>query len=333
MAPPGAPRSTRCAARADLPDVPEDPLAASRRDLAGLEMGGAARSTFLLGLGQAADLTGTLRLRSGDLRGERSRRSSRARPRPSIAYSWERGSSLPNRPIRQGGPVAPEATSSGRQELGPLEMPAVLVPNHLYLGERSIRPCSEPNCPAANPGGRTAVLALPHQHGGTTGRSGPRRPPEGTPCWRDAWEASSIPFPSAGTHDRHGRTVRDLFGGRLDIRNVTAERPFSAGREIGADVNVRLIDLERLSQPWASVASRAPFRFYKGFAGRLRPAGRVSSHDGVGTRERGQPVREPQGGELHLPGEYGLRAKRYGLSLMTTFFKNSPTRRSVSNAA
>jgi hypothetical protein len=44
-----------------------------------------------------------------------------------------------------------------------------------------------------------------------------------------------------------GALTGDLFGGRLDVRRVTVERPFSSGPEIGADVNVDRADLERLS--------------------------------------------------------------------------------------
>jgi hypothetical protein len=45
-----------------------------------------------------------------------------------------------------------------------------------------------------------------------------------------------------------GDLTGDLFGGKVDVRNVTVERPFSRGPEIGGDFAFSLLDLERLSE-------------------------------------------------------------------------------------
>jgi hypothetical protein len=109
-----------------------------------------------------------------------------------------------------------------------------------------------------------------------------------------------------------GELTGELFGGRMEIRNVTVERPFGEGREIGADVEADRIDLERLTA--ALGAGRVTGRLSASVSGcgRLRPAGGVPSQGGVGPRERSGPVGEHQGGELHLAGRHGLVVERDG---------------------
>jgi len=230
-----------------------DPLAASHRDLAGLEMDGTADVVLSFsGSGQAADLTGTLRLRSGDLRRgtEPPLLSGLAIDLP-ISYSLgtaNPGLPRPSDAARWGRLSLKELRLAG-QELGPLEMPAVLVPNHLYLegaidtslfgarlSLRRIR-VDEP----LSPGFRINMAAQL----------------DGLDIARIAGESPMLEGRLGGLLDpvaisrerltATGELTGDLFGGRLDIRNVTAERPVSAGREIGADVTVERIDLERLS--------------------------------------------------------------------------------------
>ncbi len=119
-----------------------------------------------------------------------------------------------------------------------------------------------------------------------------------------------------------GELTGDLFGGRLDIRNVTAERPFSAGREIGADVNVRLIDLERLS---AALGVGRITGLLSGSIEGLRVAyGQpVAFHlkmESVPTKGVSQSVSLKAVNSISLVST-GSALSGMGLSLMTTFFK------------
>ncbi|OGQ00441.1 MAG: hypothetical protein A2Z40_04520 [Deltaproteobacteria bacterium RBG_19FT_COMBO_60_16] len=230
-----------------------DPLAAKQRDLAGLEMDGAAELDMAFsGSVQAVDLAGTLRLRSGDVRrgAEPPLLSGLDLDLP-IAYSLgdaNPGHSRPSDAAKWGRLSLKKLRLAG-QELGPLEMPAVLVPNHLYLGgtidaslfgaKLSLRriQVDEP----LSPGFRITLAAQL----------------DGLDLARVAGENSMLEGHLGGLLDpvaigrermtADGELTGDLFGGRLDVRHVTVERPFGAGREIGADVNVSRVDLERLS--------------------------------------------------------------------------------------
>jgi hypothetical protein len=230
-----------------------DPLAASEPGLVGLEMEGAAEVALsFTGTGKTTALDGTLRLRSGELRrkAEPPLLSGLEIDLP-IAYSF--GAANP------GLPVPSDATKWGRlrlekirlsgQELGPLEMPAVLVPNHLYLGgtvEASLFGAKlalrriqvdEPLSP-----GFRIRMAAELDDLNLSGIAG------NDPMLEGRLGGTLDPL----TIDRErvtaaGTLTGDLFGGRLDVRRLTVERPFGAGREIGADVTVDRIDLERFS--------------------------------------------------------------------------------------
>ena len=230
-----------------------DPLAASEPGLAGLEMEGSADAALsFTGTGKAADLDGTLRLRSGDLRrkAEPPLLSGLDIDLP-IAYSY--GVANP------GLPAPSDATKWGRlrlekirlsgQELGPLEMPAVLVPNHLYLqgtveaslfgAKLALRriQVDEPLSPAfrLNMAVRLDGLDLARVAGKDPLLEG---------------HLEGLLDPVILGRERitaFGELTGDLFGGRLEVARVTVERPFGAGREIGADVSVDRIDLERFS--------------------------------------------------------------------------------------
>jgi hypothetical protein len=230
-----------------------DPLAPSHRDLAGLEMDGTAEVDLSFsGSGQAADLEGTLRLRSGDLRrGAEPPLLSGLHIDLPIAYSL--GTANPDLPRPS------DAAGWGRlrlkelrlagQELGPLEMPAVLVPNHLYLGgaidtslfgaRLSLRRIQVDD--PLSPGFRISMSA--RVDGLDLARIAGENPMlEG--------HLSGLLDPVAIGRERMtsgGELTGDLFGGRVTVRRVAVERPFSAGRESGADVTVERIDLERLS--------------------------------------------------------------------------------------
>ncbi|MBE0568352.1 MAG: hypothetical protein IH577_01570 [Deltaproteobacteria bacterium] len=231
-----------------------DPMAASQPDLAGLETDGTAELDLTFsGSGKTADLAGALRLRSGDVRrGKEPPRIEGLDIDLPIAYSLGAGN--------PGQPKPPDAAKWGRlrlkklrlagQELGPLEMPAVLVPNRLYLGGSidttllgarvSLRRIwvGEP----LSPNFRIHMAAQL----------------DGLDLARVAGDNSMLEGSLGGLLDpvsigrermtAAGELTGELYGGRLDIRNVTMERPFGAGREIGADVNVRQMDLERLSE-------------------------------------------------------------------------------------
>ena len=231
-----------------------DPLAASRRELAGLTMEGTAEVDLsFTGAGQAADLAGSLRVHSGDLRRgtEPPLLSGLAIDLP-IAYSL--GAENPDRPrpsdAKNWGRLRLKTLRLADQDLGPLEMPAVLVPNRLYLGggiDLSLfgAGLSLRKIQVDEPLSRSFGIRMAAEL-------------DGLDLARVAGEKGMLEGHLGGLLDpvaigskrmtAAGELTGDLFGGRLDIRNLTVERPFSAGREIGADIHVGMMDLERFSE-------------------------------------------------------------------------------------
>ena len=308
-----------------------DPLAASRRDLAGLEMGGAAEVDLSFsGSGQAADLAGTLRLRSGDLRGgaEPPLLSGLDLDLP-IAYSL--GAVNPSLPrptdASRWGRLRLKKLRLAGQELGPLEMPAILVPNHLYLGgaidaslfgaRLSLRriQVAEPLSPRfrINMAAQLDGLDLARVAGENFMLEG---------------HLGGLLDPVSISGDRMtatGELTGDLFGGRLDIRNVTAERPVSAGREIGGDVTVERIDLERLSD--ALGVGRITGLLSGSIEGlRIAYGQPVAFHlkmESVPVKGVTQSVSLKAVNSISLVST-GSALSGMGLSLMTKFFKEFP---------
>ena len=305
-----------------------DPLAASFRDLAGLEMDGTTEVDLSFsGSGQAADLTGTLRLRSGDLRRGAEPlilsgldidlpiayslgAENPGLPRPSDAARWGR---LSLKKLRLAG-----------QELGPLEMPAVLVPNHLYLGgaidtslfgaKLSLRriQVNEPLSPSfrINMAAQLDGLDLARVSGDNSILEG---------------HLTGLLDPVAISRERMtsgGELTGDLFGGRLNVRRVTMERPFSAGREIGADVTFDRIDLERLSA--ALGVGRITGRLSGSMEGMRVAYGQpVAFHlkmESVPVKEVSQSVSLKAVNSISLMST-GSALSGLGVSIMTTFFR------------
>jgi hypothetical protein len=122
-----------------------------------------------------------------------------------------------------------------------------------------------------------------------------------------------------------GELTGELFGGRLDVRNVTVERPFSAGRETGADVNVRRIDLERFSA--ALGVGRIRGRLSGSVEGlRVAYGQPVAFHlrmESVPTKGVSQSVSLKAVNSISLVST-GSALSGLGSSLMTTFFKEFP---------
>jgi hypothetical protein len=119
-----------------------------------------------------------------------------------------------------------------------------------------------------------------------------------------------------------GELIGDLFGGRLDVRHVTMERPFGAGREIGADVNVSRIDLERLSA--ALGVGRITGRLSGSVEGlRVAYGQPVAFHltmESVPKKGVNQTVSLKAVNSISLVST-GSALSGMGASLMTTFFK------------
>lgn len=122
-----------------------------------------------------------------------------------------------------------------------------------------------------------------------------------------------------------GELTGDLFGGRLDIRDVRVERPFSAGREIGADVNVGLMDLERFSE--ALGVGRITGRLSGSLTGlRVAYGQPVAFHlrmESVPVNGVSQSVSLKAVNSIALVST-GSALTGLGVSLMTTFFKQFP---------
>ena len=227
-----------------------DPMATGHPDLAGLQMDGTARIDLSFsGKNKAVDLDGRLLLRSIAIHreGEPPLLSGLEIDLP-ISYSL--GVPDPGRP-------APPLTAGwGRLslgelrlagvKLGPLEMPVALVPNRLYLGgdiDASLFGArlllqriqvDEPHSPniRIHLAARLDGLDLARLSSKLDGRLGGTLDP--VDIGRERLTAD-------------GDLTGELFGGRVDIRKVTVDRPFTPGREIGGDVNVGLLDMERLS--------------------------------------------------------------------------------------
>ncbi len=308
-----------------------DPMAAKHRDLAGLSMDGtAALDLAFSGVGQAADLTGTLTVRSGGVR--------RAEEPPllsgldidlPIAYSL--GAEDPGRPrpsdADRWGRLKLKTLLVADQDLGPLEMPAVLVPNRLYLGGeidlslfgadlslRRIR-VEEPLSPSF----RVAMAAEL----------------SGLDLARVAGEKPMLQGTLGGLLDpvvidlkrmtSKGELSGDLFGGKLTVRNVIVERPFSPGREIGADMAVRMMDLERFSE--ALGAGRITGRLSGTLEGlRVAYGQPVAYHlrvESVPAKGVNQSVSLKAVNSISLVST-GSALSGLGVTLMTTFFKQFP---------
>jgi len=308
-----------------------DPLAAKQRDLAGLEMEGAAEVDLsFTGSEKAADLAGTLRLRSGDVRrGEEPPLLLGLDIDLPIAYSL--GAENPGLPkpsdAAKWGRLSLKKLNMAGQELGPWEMPAVLVPNRLYLGgaidlslfgsKLSLRriQVDEPLSPgfAIKMAAQLDNLDLARVAGENpmlTGHLGGLLDP--VAIGRDQMTAT-------------GELTGDLFGGRLDVRDVTVERPFSAGREIGADLNVSLINLEPFSE--ALGVGRITGRLSGSVEGlRVAYGQPVAFHlkmESVPTKGVTQSVSLKAVNSISLVST-GSALSGLGASLMTTFFREFP---------
>jgi hypothetical protein len=111
----------------------------------------------------------------------------------------------------------------------------------------------------------------------------------------------------------------------LDIRNVTVERPVSAGREIGVDVVVERIDLERLSE--ALGVGRITGLLSGSIEGlRIAYGQPVAFHlkmESVPVKGVTQSVSLKAVNSISLVST-GSALSGMGLSLMTTFFKEFP---------
>ncbi len=308
-----------------------DPLAASQPDIVGLETKGTAEVNLsFTGIGKVVALDGTLRLRSGDLhRGEEPPLLSGLDIDLPISYSF--GAENPGLPVpsdaAKWGRLRLEKIRLSGQELGPLDMPAVLVPNHLYLGGtveaslfgaklalRRIR-VDEP----LSPGFRIRMAAelddmnlsrIAEKNTKLEGRLGGILDP--VIIGRDRMIAT-------------GELSGDLFGGRMDVRRVTVERPFSAGREIGADVTVDRIDLERFSA--ALGIGRITGRLSGSITGLRVAYGQPVAFDlrmeSVPAKGVSQSVSLKAVNSISLVST-GSALSGMGISLMTTFFREFP---------
>ena len=308
-----------------------DPLAASHPGLAGLETEGTAEAALSFsGSGNAVDLDGTLRLRLADLhRGADPAILSGLDIDLPVSYSLGVGN--PGRPPPSDaagwGRLRLEKIRLSGQELGPLEMPAILVPNRLYLGGtvraslfganlvlRRIR-LDEPLSPDFLLGMAAELddldlSRIPGNKPAIGGRLGGILDP--VSLGRERMTAG-------------GELTGDLMGGRLNVRRVTVERPFSEGREVGADVTVDRIDLERVSA--ALGVGRITGRLSGSIIGLRVAYGQPVAFDlkmeSVPAKGVSQTVSLKAVNSISLIGT-GSGLSGLGLSLMTTFFREFP---------
>jgi hypothetical protein len=308
-----------------------DPLAASHPDLAGLETEGTAEiGLSFSGSGKSADLNGTLRLRLGDLhRGAEPALLSGLDIDLPISYSF--GSADPGRPApsdaAKWGRFRLEKIRLSGQELGPLAMPVVLVPNRLYLGE---------SIEASLFGAKLALRRIRVDEPLSSGfRVRMAAELDDLNLSSIAGDPPMIEGRLGGILDpvilgvermtAAGALAGDLFGGRLDVRGVTVERPFHAGREIGADVYVDRIDLERVS---AALGVGRVTGLLSGSINGLRvaygqPVAFNLKMESVPAKGVGQSVSLKAVNSISLIST-GSALSGLGVSLMTKFFREFP---------
>ncbi|MBM2827502.1 MAG: hypothetical protein HW408_34 [Actinobacteria bacterium] len=233
----------------------KDPLAAGHPDLASLKMDGTVRMELSFsGKDKAVDLNGRLLLRSGTLlrEGEPSVFSGLEIDLP-ISYSV--GIADPGRsgPLlaAEWGRLSLKELRLGEEKIGPLDMPAVLVPNRLYLGgniDASLFGAKlllqriqvdEPHSPnfRIHLAAKVDGLDLSKLSSKMEGRLGGVL----DPVQIDSERVTAT-----------GDLTGELFGGKTNISRVTVARPFTPGREFGGDIKVDLVDMERLSAALSS---------------------------------------------------------------------------------
>src|SRR5512140_2758754 len=308
-----------------------DPLAAAHPDLAGIETEGTGGIDLSFsGSGNAADLEGTLRLRLGDLhRGTEPPILSGLDIDLPITYSL--GAADPGRPrpadAATWGRLRLKKVRLGEQELGPLEMPAVLVPNRLYL---------EGTVETSLFGAGLALRGIQVDEPLSAGfRIRMAAELDSLDLSRIAGKNPMIEGRIGGTLDpvildrervtTAGSLTGDLFGGGLDVRRLTVERLFTAGREIGADVTLDRIDLERLSAVLG--VGRITGRLSGSIKGLRVAYGQPVAFDlkmeSVPTKGVSQSVSLKAVNSISLIST-GSALSGMGISLMATFFREFP---------
>jgi hypothetical protein len=213
------------------------------------------------------------------------------------------------------------------QELGPLEVPAILVPNRLHLGGSIAA-----SLYGANLSLRRIQVDEPLSAGFRLRMAAEL---DGLDLSRIAGDNSVFEGRLAGILDpvtigrermtAAGSLTGDLFGGRLDVRRVTVDRLFSAGREIGADVTVDRIDLERFSA--ALGVGRITGRLSGSIMGLRVAYGQPVAFDlkmaSVPAKGVRQSVSLKAVNSISLVST-GTALSGLGTSLMTTFFREFP---------
>jgi hypothetical protein len=305
-----------------------EPLAATHPVLAGLEMDGTARLDLsFTGSEEEAGLEGRLRLQAGGLRreGEPPVLSGLDVDLP-IAYSLGAPDPDAPRPAEAAawGRLRLDALRLAGQELGSVDVPVALVPNRLYL---------DGDFEASPYGARLLLQRIrvdeplsPDFRVDLAARL------EGLDLARLAGEGPALEGTLGGVLDpvrigrkrlaAAGNLIGDFFGGRMAVGGLTVERPFDPGREIGADVIVHGLDLERLSA--ALNIGRITGRL-EGIAEGLRIAYgqpvafrlRMESVPARGVRQR---VSLQAVDTISVLGT-GATLSGLGFSLMTTFFR------------
>lgn len=308
-----------------------DPLAVSRPDLSGLQVNGtAAMEISFAGSGKNADLAGRLRLRDVGLfrQGVPPIFSGLDLDLP-IAYALgvpDPGRPRPTEKAVWGRLAFHELRLAG-QELGPLALPVVLVPNRLYLrgslsaslfGAKLVLRRIQVQEPLSQNfhfefSARLSDLDLARLGGAKPMLSG---------------RVGGLLDPVRIGEERltaGGELSGDLFGGRLAVRNITVDRPFSPGREIGADVTVDRLDLERLSEGLG--VGRITGRLSGSLQGLRVAYGQPVAFE---LRMRSVPTKGvPQEVSLKAVNSISLVStgstlSGLGSSLMTTFFRQFP---------
>jgi hypothetical protein len=233
-----------------------DPLAASFPTLAALRMAGTGRLDLsFAGTDRTVDIKGAVGAHLDEV-GREGGNLLLSGLDLELPFSYALGAADPGRPrpasTKSWGRLRLASLPAAGRALGPVDLPVIVVPNRLYIGDGldvpflgaavSLRDIEviEPASPAfrVRLSARLAGLdlsRLPAERLPLEGHlDGLLRPVR---IGRDRLEAGGV-------------VAGDLFGGRLEIRRLTVLHPFGAGREIGFDAGVRGLDLERFSTAW-----------------------------------------------------------------------------------
>ena len=230
-----------------------DPLSASRPDLASLGPTGQAHLNLRINRTSArTHLRGRLRLMGGGLAQGKETLLQGLDVELPIAYILGGHPPKPPRPpaADHWGRLRLKRLGLGGMNLGPFDLPISLLPNRLYLGQGLDIPLwggrvqladikvDEPLSPLFQARLQARLSGLDLERASTDAIK-----------LKGSLRGRLAPVVlSQQSLKAQGALNGDMFGGSLKITHINLERPFTPGREIGADLDMKKVNLGQLSQ-------------------------------------------------------------------------------------